>query len=280
MDFFQAVTLGIVQGLTEFLPISSSGHLVLFQSLLGLEEPQLLFDIAVHVGTLVAVCLFYLPDLKEIARTLFSRSLWKQRGGGFGKRLVKIPQMRLLALIIVGTLPTVGLGLAFRPIADVLFSSIRIVGFMLLATGLLLWLTRRTEETGRDVGQLTVRDALYIGVVQGLAILPGISRSGSTIAIGLLRGIDRKTAARYSFLLSIPAILGALLLGCVGISEPTAHPPNSVGIMVGGALIAFVVGYAALRILVYMIQRGRFFIFAPYCWLLGALCVVYSFVPA
>jgi undecaprenyl-diphosphatase len=277
MDFFRAVTLGVVQGLTEFLPISSSGHLVLFQSLLGLEEPELLFDIAVHVGTLVAVCLFYFPDLKDIARVVFSRSVWNHKGEGFGKRLVRIPQIRLLALIIVGTIPTVCLGLAFRPIADVLFSSTQIVGFMLLVTGLMLWLTRRTAQTGRDIGQLTMRDALYIGVMQGLAILPGISRSGSTIALGLLRGIDRETAARYSFLLSIPAILGALVLGCVGIPEATAHPHN-VGLMIGGGLVAFAVGYAALRILVLMIQRGRFFIFAPYCWVLGSLCVIYSFV--
>lgn len=277
MDFYHALTLGIVQGLTEFLPISSSGHLVLFQALLGLEEPELLFDIAVHVGTLVAVCLFYFRDIKRVVRMLFSKSVWSDNGGGFGKQIKKTPEIRLFFLIIVGTIPTVCLGLAFRPIADTLFSSIRIVGFMLVITGLVLWLTRRTPATGRRTGELTLRDALYIGVVQGLAILPGISRSGSTIAIGLLRGINRETAARYSFLLSIPAILGALVLGCFDISGATAHR-QATGIMVGGALVAFVVGYLALRILVYMIQKGRFFIFAPYCWLLGTLCVIYSFM--
>ncbi len=277
MDFYHAVTLGIVQGLTEFLPISSSGHLVLFQTLLGLEEPELLFDIAVHVGTLVAVCLFYFRDIKEIVRTVFSKSVWSNNNGGVGKQIKETPEIRLFFLIIVGTVPTVCLGLAFRPIAHTLFSSIRIVGSMLLITGLALWLTRRTQATGRRTGELTLRDALYIGVVQGLAILPGISRSGATIAIGLLRGIDRKTAARYSFLLSIPAILGALVLGCLDISGATAHR-QATGIMVGGALVAFVVGYLALRILVYMIQKGRFFIFAPYCWLLGTLCLVYSFM--
>ena len=276
MDFYHAVTLGIVQGLTEFLPISSSGHLVLFQSLLGLEEPELLFDIAVHVGTLVAVCLFYFRDIKKMVRTVFSKSVWSNNGG-LSKQIKETPEIRLFFLIIIGTVPTVCLGLAFRPIADTLFSSIRIVGFMLVITGLALWLTRRTQETGRRTGELTPRDALYIGVVQGLAILPGISRSGSTIAIGLLRGIDRKTAARYSFLLSIPAIIGALVLGCFDIPGATAHR-QATGIMVGGALVAFVVGYLALRILVYMIQKGRFFIFAPYCWLLGTLCVIYSFI--
>jgi len=276
MDFYHAVTLGIVQGLTEFLPISSSGHLVLFQSLLGLEEPELLFDIAVHVGTLVAVCLFYFRDIKKMVRTVFSKSVWSNNRG-LSKQIKETPEIRLFFLIIIGTVPTVFLGLAFRPIADTLFSSIRIVGFMLVITGVALWLTRRTQATGRGTGALTPRDALYIGVVQGLAILPGISRSGSTIAIGLLRGIDRKTAARYSFLLSIPAIIGALVLGCFDIPGATAHR-QATGIMVGGALVAFVVGYLALRILVYMIQKGRFFIFAPYCWLLGTLCVIYSFM--
>ena len=278
MNFFHAVTLGIVQGLTEFLPISSSGHLVLFQSLFGLKEPELLFDVAVHVGTLGAVCLFYFRDLKEIIRMLFSRSVWSNQGGRFGKRAGEIPQVRLFALIVVGTVPTVCLGIAFRPVAAILFSSIRIVGLMLLTTGLVLWLTRRTKKTGRGAGELTLRDAIYIGIIQGLAILPGISRSGSTIAMGLLRGIERETAARYSFLLSIPAILGALILTCIGISEATHH--NNVGIILGGALVAFLVGYFALKLLVYMVQKGSFFVFAPYCWFLGALCLVYSFVRA
>lgn len=278
MDTFQAVALGTVQGLTEFLPISSSGHLVLFQSLLGLHESEILFDIAVHVGTLGAVFLFYFQDLREIAETLFSRSLWSGGGQGLFKAFREIPQFRLLVLIIIGTVPTVALGLAFRPIAETLFSSLRIVGVTLLVTGVMLWLTRRLQMTGRSTGKLTWKDALWIGFVQGLAILPGISRSGATIAVGLLRGIERETAARYSFLLSIPAILGALVLACVGISG--ANYDTSLAILVGGAVVAFGVGYIALRILVQLVRQGRFFLFAPYCWCLGVFCLLYSWLQA
>jgi undecaprenyl-diphosphatase len=170
----------------------------------------------------------------------------------------------------------VALGLAFRPFVDTLFSSLRIVGVTLLVTGVMLWLTRRLQTTGRSTGKLTWKDAVWVGFVQGLAILPGISRSGATIAVGLLRGIERETAARYSFLLSIPAILGALVLACVGISG--ANDDAAVAILIGGGLVAFGVGYLALRLLVGLVRRGRFFLFAPYCWCLGAFCLLYAWI--
>jgi undecaprenyl-diphosphatase len=147
---------------------------------------------------------------------------------------------------------------------------------MLLTTGFVLWLTRRIELGGRPAGALTWKDALCVGFVQGLAILPGISRSGSTIAIALLRGIERETAARYSFLLSIPAILGALVLACMGMSGATDE--YNLAVILSGAFVAFLVGFFALKLLVRLIQRGRFFLFAPYCWALGLFCLIYSFV--
>lgn len=269
-----AVALGVIQGLTEFLPVSSSGHLVLFQNLFGLKEPEIFFDVSLHVGTLAAICVFFFKDLREIATTLFSVSTWSAREGSVWKRLCRKPEIRLFGLILVGTLPTGFLGLLFRPMAAKAFSSILVVGTMLLVTGMLLWLTRGLKRGGRNAAQLTILDALFIGTIQGLAILPGISRSGSTIAMGLFRGIDRETAARYSFLLSIPAILGAMALE-LGEAVASGFPPMRVVLL--GAFMAAVVGYGSLRILVHLVKKGDLYAFAPYCWLLGGVAIAISF---
>jgi undecaprenyl-diphosphatase len=272
MEISDAALLGAIQGLTEFLPVSSSGHLVLFQNLLGLREPEILFDVSVHVGTLVAICVFFFKDLRQIAITLFSVSTWSVRQGGLWESLCQKPEMRLLGLIFVGTAPTVFFGLLFQPMAAKLFSSVRIVGIMLIVTGLLLWLTRRLKRGERNTAQFKIWDALFIGIIQGMAILPGISRSGATIAMGLFRGIDRETAASYSFLLAIPAILGAMTLE---LGKASTSPP--AGALLLGAFIAAVVGYGALRVLIHLVKKGNLHVFAPYCWLLGVLAIARSF---
>ena len=269
-----AVVLGVIQGLTEFLPVSSSGHLVLFQNLFGLKEPEIFFDVSLHVGTLAAICVFFYKDLREIATTLFSVSTWSTREGNFWERLYQKPEIRLFCLILVGTVPTGFMGLLFRPIAAKVFSSVLVVGIMLFVTGMLLWLTRRLKRGGRNAAQLTILDALFIGTIQGLAILPGISRSGATIAMGLFRGIDRETAARYSFLLSIPAILGAMVME-LGEAMSFGFPPLRVVLL--GTFMAAVVGYGALRVLVHLVKKGDLHVFAPYCWLLGGGAIAISF---
>jgi undecaprenyl-diphosphatase len=274
MGWLEAILLGTVQGLTEFLPVSSSGHLVLFQSLFGMEEPELFFDVSVHVGTLLAVCVFFWEDLRQIGRTLFSRSTWQAADVGRLQRWREIPEMRLLGLIFIGSIPTVLLGLAFRPLATMFFSSIRLVGVMLFITGILLWLTRGLQRGGRDTAELTLWDGLCVGIMQGLAILPGISRSGSTIAVGLFKGLDRETAARYSFLLSIPAIVGAMVLELAGtgLRGASALGPTAVGTCVAGA-----VGYGALKTLIGLVKRGELYIFSFYCWLVGGVALFLSF---
>jgi undecaprenyl-diphosphatase len=274
MEIRYAAVLGIIQGLTEFLPVSSSGHLVLFRNLFGLKEPEIFFDVSVHVGTLVAICVFFFKDLKEIAAALFSVSTWSARQNSLWEGLCQKPEIRLLGLILVGTVPTVCLGLLFRPMVDKAFSSIQIVGVMLFVTGLLLWFTRGLKRGGRNAVQLTIRDALFIGVIQGVAILPGISRSGATIAIGLFSGIDRETAARYSFLLSIPAVIGAMVLELRG-ALTSGFPPAEV--MLLGGFVAAVVGYGALRVLIHLVKKGDLHAFAPYCWLLGGVAIARSF---
>lgn len=273
MTWFEAVVLGIVQGLTEFLPVSSSGHLVLFQHWLGWTEPELLFDISVHVGTLVAVVVVFFQDLAAMAKTLINLPALVRSTGGWRPLLTGNPEVRLLAMIIVGSVPTAILGLLFAQMAEQLFASVSIVGITLLITGTILWFTRMHRGEGIAIAGMRWRHGLMIGLVQGMAIIPGISRSGSTIAAALYMGIDRQTAFRFSFLLSLPAVTGAFLLGLDGEAFAGSSP---VGLILAGSLAAAVVGYIALKILLRMVISGWLYCFAPYCWIVGALALTLS----
>lgn len=266
MNSVESVVLGVIQGLTEFLPISSSGHLVIFQNLFGLKEANVGFDISVHIGTLMAVVIYFWEDIQSMIITLcrFLCSLHKRTT--YTSSTLKDPDMRFILMIVVGSIPTAIIGLLFYQIVDQLFSSVVIVGIMLFVTGLLLWLTRMIKTVGRDIELLTIRDALVIGIVQGMAILPGISRSGSTIAVGLFLGISRGTAAKYSFLLSLPAILGA---GLLMIKDIPNDPHFSLTITFIGTMTSCIVGYLSLKLLVFIINRGNLHFFTPYCWIVG-----------
>lgn len=271
MDPIQAVMLGVVQGLTEFLPVSSSGHLVLFQKLFGLNEPGLIFEVSVHMGTLAAVVIFFRREILGLATALvrLAATLIRRETAG---AILADPEVRLAALIMVGSVPTAAIGLIFNEMADRIFNSTALVGCMLLVTGTLLWGTGRLKTDGRSVADFKFPAALVIGVAQGMAILPGISRSGATIATGLFLGLDGPTAARYSFLLSIPAILGAQVLALTDLGE---YSPDA-GVVLAGTLTAALVGYGALAFLVYIVHKNRMPLFAPYCWILGAATLTVS----
>ncbi len=260
---FQAAVLGVVQGLTEFLPVSSSAHLVLGQALLGLKEPELLFDVAVHVGTLLAVLVFFWRDLWAMLRGL----LRAQDDEGFRGR-------RLLWLVIVGSVPTAIIGVVFKDTFEALFASPRAVGMALLVTGAMLMATRFAPPARREVGRVGPGRALIVGIVQGLAITPGISRSGSTISTALLLGVERRLAAHYSFLLSIPAICGALLLHLMDLKP--GETVELTPLVVGGVVAGFT-GLGALMLLVKVVQRGGLHWFAFYCWALGLWALVWRF---
>lgn len=271
MEPIHALILGVIQGLTEFLPISSSGHLVIFQNLFGLEEPELFFDVCVHIGTLASVIFFFRREIVSIVASILRFIGMLFSGKASAGQMMEEPDLKMALLIIVGSVPTAVLGLLFNEIAEKLFSSIALVGLALIATGILLWITRGIKTPGRTIERFSMKDALAIGFTQGLAIIPGVSRSGSTISIGLLLGLDRETAARFSFLLSIPAILGAALLTALKI-QPDALLPWKVTLM--GTAASCLVGYAALRFLVHIVKRGGMHLFAPYCWVVGILAVV------
>ena len=275
VNLVEAIILGIIQGLTEFLPVSSSGHLVLLQQLFGLKEAELFFDVCVHLGTLVAVMIVFRQEIKNIILALLRLGALAGRKDRLLSTVAADPELKMALLIVIGTIPTAVLGLLFNRIADRLFSSAFMVGVMLMVTGLLLWITRRTTPNNHPPGvdRLTAKNAILIGIMQGLAIIPGISRSGSTISIGLLLGVNRELAARYSFLLSIPAIVGA---GLLSLTNGLSRTDLTFQIPLAGAITAAFVGYAALKALLHVVKKGRLYGFAPYCWLVGMLAIIFS----
>lgn len=278
MTELHAIFLGIVQGVTEFLPISSSGHLVVFQQVLGLVEPGIAFEISVHLGTLAAVVIFFRKEILEVNDAAIAgiRSVIAKKGG-FSRLYDDDQGFRMAVLLAAGSVPTAIIGIFLQTQSDRLFSSMSLAGAMLIVTGLilvltgvLLWLTKGVAAKGRGMAGFTIGIALAIGIVQGFAIIPGISRSGSTIATGLLFGLDRRIAGSFSFMLSIPTIVGAaglqVLMDGFGDVE--------IVTMVIGAAVSFAVGFLALGFLMRIVSRGRLYLFAPYCVLAGLMVLL------
>lgn len=269
VKLLEAAFLGVVQGATEFLPVSSSAHLVIFQNLMGLKKPELLLDVTLHGATLLAIVLLYRKDLYEMCRQFF-RALGDLRAGRPIASIWKAhAHFRLAVYLLAGTVPAGLAGVLFRDPLERLFGSPAAASAMLVVTGTVLFLTRSRQSQGRQLDAFTLRDSLWIGAAQSVALLPGISRSGATIAAGIFCGVDRDLAARFSFLLSIPAIVGAnvLELGGGGLSANPGGPGAVV--LLSGALAAFAVGYGALKLLVRIVHRGNLSLFCYYCWALG-----------
>ncbi|MBS3757263.1 MAG: undecaprenyl-diphosphate phosphatase [Desulfobacterales bacterium] len=276
MDPVQAVILGIVQGLTEFFPVSSSGHLVLFQHFFNLREPALSFDISVHVGTLLAVAVYFFSDIAALLKSVlrFGGQMLKPKAERpFG--WTDDPDLKTLGLILAGTLPTAALGLGFHQISDHLFTSLWVVGLSLFFTAALLVGTRLVKPGELGMVEFTVFGALIVGLAQGVAVIPGVSRSGATIAVCLCLGLKRDTAARFSFLLAIPAILGALVLSLACGADGWGEI-STLSIALGTAASAGV-GYIALSTLIKIVRHGQFFYFAPYCVLVGIIALMLGF---
>ncbi|AEF86166.1 undecaprenyl-diphosphatase [Treponema primitia ZAS-2] len=253
MNIFEAIILGVVQGLTEFLPVSSSGHLVLLQKIFGISEPVLLFDTMVHLGTLVAVFIVLWEDIWSILR-----------------RIVQ----PLTGFLILGTIPTVIIALVFKDTIEGAFQSAAFLGFSFLFTAAALmgseFLSHRPGKA-RPQTAMGWFDALIIGICQAIAIIPGVSRSGLTLSGSLSRKLDRDFAARFSFLLSIPAILGALVLQLKGVLD--GEPLGSIGIapIIAGTLSAGVVGFFAIKFMLRIVKTRSLRGFALYVAILGVL---------
>ncbi|MDP6178758.1 MAG: undecaprenyl-diphosphate phosphatase [Desulfatiglandales bacterium] len=265
-----SIFLGIIQGLTEFLPISSSGHLVLFQNLLGFQEPELLLDVSLHLGTLLAVCLYFHSDLKYMLMETWKFTLELYHSRKSLKHINESPYASLALWVLVGTLPTSLTGIAFRPSLENFFGSITVVGTMLVFLGFILATTKLMSKDYQGRNEVGLLSALAVGTAQGIALIPGISRSGTTIVCGIMCGLSRDFAARFSFLLSIPAVIGALvlLLSSEGWDNVALLP------LVTGFISSALVGLTALKILMGMVRKGHLFYFAPYCWALGLFIVL------
>ncbi len=251
---WEAAFWGLVQGLSEFLPISSSGHLVIVPAALDMEAPGLAVTAVLHLGTLAAVLAYYRADVARLA------TFHRNREG-----------RRLLLLVLAGTVPAAVLGLAFESTLDDAFDDPVLVGWALLVTGAVLWLSARLPAGRRTLPSGNLSDAGVVGIAQAAALVPGISRSGVTIAAGMGRRLDRAEAARYSFLLAIPAIAGG---GFLQLVELAGEGGLEAEVLVGAA-VAAVSGYLAIGLLLRLLRRVGLAPFAWYCWLVGAASIVF-----
>jgi undecaprenyl-diphosphatase len=255
MSYTQAIISGIIQGLTEFLPVSSSGHLVILHNYFGFKEPQIMLSVFLHVATLFAVIAYFRKDIISIFR--------KDR--------------KFLLAVIIGTIPTALIGYFFKDIFESLFANITLVGIMLYVTAVLLFLADAFAGNDSIAGRTRspgMIKAFFIGIAQGISIIPGISRSGATISTGMLLRIDREMAVKFSFLLSIPAILGALCLKLPDMQGGIAYAPQ----MLAGMFFAFVFGLGAIYILIKAAIRGKLKFFAFYCLIAGTAAIIKGFI--
>ncbi len=269
MSFLDALILGLIQGLTEFLPVSSSGHLVLGQEVLGvLADDNITFEVFVHFGTLFSILAIFWRDVWQIFSSLFQAV---RRPGSIPVLLKEDEHFKLAVLILIGSIPAAVIGLSFKPYVERAFSDVNLVGVMLMITGLVLFLTRLSRpKPDKMVGWGT---AIFIGFAQAFAIMPGISRAGMTISAGLFSGVAREQAARYSFLLALPAIFGATLLETF---EITGQPIEShfVIALVIGTVAAFVAGYVAIKTIFVVLKKDKFSYFSFYCLAVGLIVIL------
>lgn len=265
MNIIQGIIIGIVQGLTEFLPVSSSAHLVFIQNILGVES-SLAFDTFLHLGSLLAVLWFFRGDIYKMLK-----SWWLSLGDilqhRFREGLQEDPYKRLAWYVILATVPVALVGVLFEDAVDSLFAgALYVPAFFLFVTGTILYLSQRMGPGEINFNTIGKKEALFMGLGQACAILPGLSRSGTTIAAGLTIGLDKEFAAKFSFILSIPAIFGAFILQLKDIG--TSLDANFLPVILG-FIAAFIAGYAAIRWMIELIQKKNLDIFSYYCWIVG-----------
>lgn len=272
MTYFQAIILGIFQGISEFLPISSSGHLVVLQRIFGIKEGNLFFTEMLHFGTLISIFIVFFNDIIKIIVEFF-----KMIGHGIKNKKFKITNIyqKMAILIIVGSIPTAIIGLLFQDTFEKLYSSLLSISIAFIVTGFILWIVDKKSRGHKKIKNMSYGDALIIGTFQGVAIIPGISRSGSTIAGGLFRGLDRNLATEYSFLLALPATFGASLLGIKDVIETGSEVYFSLP-LITGVIISALVGVISLRLLIKLLQNKKLHYFSYYLWALGIFLLIYQ----
>jgi undecaprenyl-diphosphatase len=248
MTLLESIILGIVQGLTEFLPVSSSGHLVIVQSFIkDFKQPGVLFDVTLHLGTVIAVVIYFRNRLLEIFKNL-----------------------RLLGLVLAATVVTGFIGITFKDTFEAMFSNVRLVGAGLIITAIILMFAERVKPGNKTEKEMNWLQAIFIGLIQGIAIIPGISRSGSTISAGLFAKLDRKFAAEFSFLLSVPAVLGAAVLESRHLTKADMLNIDII-VYLAGLLVAAITGFFCTKLLVNIIQKQKLYYFSIYLLIIGTI---------
>ena len=268
MTYFMSILMGIIQGVAEFLPISSSGHLALFQTFFGMEnmeEKYMFFTVLLHFGTLISVCMVYWRDIVDMIREFFLgiAALAGRKDPG----VAPPPARRMVMLIIIATVPLFVM-VFLQDAVNQLFSNSIMVSCALLATGFILFFSDRMARGHKTAKNATVADALIVGCGQALAVIPGLSRSGTTISGGMMRGFDRAFAVRFSFLMSLPAVLGANVLE-IKDALASNFPIEELPMYLVGVAVSAVVGYFAIRLVKSLSDKGKFGKFAYYCWAVG-----------
>lgn len=277
MNIFNAILLGLVQGIAEFLPISSSGHLSLFQNLLGMNdlaalEENALFNVLLHLATLVAVCIAYWSDIRDMIV-----ELWRLVTGGKKRGIeANVPMRRQILMLIVATLP-LAIVLPVHNEIETLGAYPWLVGMALIVTGFLLFFSDRMPKGRKTAADMTVWDALVVGLVQAVATIPGISRSGATITAGMSRKLERPYAVKFSFLISLLSVTGAVLLKVLDVLQGNVDL-SQFPLCLVGMVISGVVGYACIKLLQKIVSKGKFGGFAYYCWAVGVIAIVFSLI--
>ena len=253
MTVGDAILLGIIQGITEFLPISSSGHLVVAENLMGLSKSGIIFEVVVHLGTLISILVVFRKDLTRLLRNWTSDE-----------------SRRMSFYLVIGTIPIVLVGSMFKSQIEIAFEMPSLVGMAFLVTGSILILTYFTRVSGNS--EMNTKRSILIGLSQALAILPGISRSGITISSGLILGMEAKEAARFSFFLAIPALLGSGFF-MMGEILSMSGDGESMRILITGFVTSFLIGLIALKFLLSVLVKGKFYWFGIYCWVIGIISI-------
>lgn len=296
MELWEAIVMGIVQGLAEFLPISSSGHLALFKNILGLDLEAaggLLFDVMLHFGTLVAIFIAFWKDIKKLivegfmiigdffinVGRFFQNLMGKSKGNEKKeyKKVVDGAYRKFVMMVIVSTIPTGIIGVLLDNFIEKASADILIPGIGLLVTAVLLTIADYAEPGRKRPNQISYTEAGIVGVAQGIATLPGISRSGTTIATCLKLGFDKNFAVKYSFIMSIPAVLGAVVLKVKDFADITFNTATTVNYAVG-TVISAVVGYICIKTMLVIVRGKKFKIFAIYCFIVGTIAIIWKFM--
>lgn len=289
MNLLQALFMGLLQGVTEFLPVSSSGHLAIFKNLFGVAtDTGILFDVLLHMGTLVAVVVAFYKDIYKLVLETCSiiydlvqnaKIFIENKKTGEDHRYIRIVHnnyRKFVVLIIVSTIPTAFIGYMGKGLVEVAGQNLLAPGIGLLITGILLLVVDFTKAGNKIPKDVTYANAMWIGICQGIATFPGISRSGMTITAGLLNGLNRKFAVKYSFIMSIPAILGAMVLELKDIGGSGVTLALGMNYL-AGTIVAGVVGYFCIRAMLVLVRKKKFRYFAYYCFLIGVVSIVGSF---